>query len=275
MKPKVITAAFVRKNLPKRTQTSNKTHGGKLVIVAGSNGMYGAGLLAALAATRAGAGYTYLMLEWTNKQLLQHPDILFLKSKINLLKSINATAYVVGPGMGTSAKAKAKLYYVIKRKLSNVVLDADGLTLLSKIKNPVIPHNWVLTPHEGELARLLNISADEVRKNPIRCIALVQKKYGCTILLKGAVTYITDGKKLWTSSSGTPALAKAGTGDVLAGIIGGLLSQGLEAATAAALGAYLQGLASKRYITNGNDVLSLRPLDLIDELPKTLKHARH
>jgi hydroxyethylthiazole kinase-like uncharacterized protein yjeF len=275
MKPKVITAAFVRKNLPKRTTTSNKTHGGKLVIVAGSNGMYGAGLLAALAATRIGAGYTYLMLEWNSKQLLQHPDILFLKPKINLLKNINATAYVVGPGMGTSAKAKAKLNYFIKRKLSNVVLDADGLTLLSKIKNPVIPHNWVLTPHEGELARLLNISADEVRKNPIRCIALTQKKYGCTILLKGAVTYITDGKKLWASSSGTPALAKAGTGDVLAGIIGGLLSQGLEAATAAALGAYLHGLTSKRYLTNGNDVLSLRPLDLIDELPKTLKRARH
>ncbi|OYZ10977.1 MAG: NAD(P)H-hydrate dehydratase [Bdellovibrio sp. 28-41-41] len=275
MKPKAITAAFVRKNLPKRTKTSNKIHGGKLVIVAGSNGMYGAGLLAALAATRIGAGYTYLMLEWTSKQLLQHPDILFLKPKINLFKNINATAYIVGPGMGISTKAKAKLYYFIKRKLSNVVLDADGLTLLSKIKNPVIPHNWVLTPHEGELARLLNISADEVRKNPIHCIALAQKKYGCTILLKGADTYITDGKKLWISSSGTPALAKAGTGDVLAGIIGGLLSQGLEAATAAALGAYLHGLTSKRYLTNGNDVLSLRPLDLIDELPKTLKLARH
>lgn len=275
MKPKVITAAFVRKNLPKRSKKSNKTHGGKLVIVAGSNGMYGAGLLAALAATRTGAGYTYLMLKWTNKQLLRHPDILFLEPNINLLENINASAYIVGPGMGTSAKAKAKLNYFIKRKLENVVLDADGLTLLSKIKNPLIPHSWILTPHEGELARLLNISAANVRKNPIHCIALAQKKYSCAILLKGAVTYITDGKKLWTSSSGTPALAKAGTGDVLAGIIGGLLSQGLGSATAAALGSYLHGLASKQFLTNGNDVLSLRPLDLIDELPKTLKRARH
>tara|TARA_B110001454_G_scaffold16145_1_gene14541 strand:- start:35333 stop:36163 length:831 start_codon:yes stop_codon:yes gene_type:complete len=274
MKTSLVTKALVKKYLPTRTKKSNKTHAGKLVIVAGSAGMYGAGILSALAATRSGAGYTYLMMDWTNPQLLKHPDILFLRPKIELLKKIKATAYVLGPGLGISIKAKSNLNYFIKNKLENVILDADGLTLLSKIKEPKIPSSWILTPHEGELARLLNISSDEIRRSPSRYADLAQKKYGCTILLKGTITYIADGEIIWKSKSGTPALAKAGTGDVLAGIIGGLLAQGLKPSLAAALGAYLHGLASKRFLRNGNDVISMRPLDLIESLPTIIKLSR-
>jgi hydroxyethylthiazole kinase-like uncharacterized protein yjeF len=274
MKMKNVTKMLVRKHIPIRTRKANKTHGGKLVIVAGSKGMYGAGILAALAGTRSGAGYTYLMLEWTHQQLLKHPDLLFLKPKIDLLKHIEASAYVIGPGMGTAAKGKANLNYFIKRKFSNVVLDADGLTLLSKLNNPKLPRSWILTPHEGELARLLGVSATKIRESPVRYIAIAQKKYGCVVLLKGSTTFVTDGRVVWKSKTGTPALAKAGTGDVLAGIIGGLMSQGVIPNMAAALGAYLHGKASQRFLKKGNDILSLRPLDLIDELPKVLRHAR-
>lgn len=269
-----VTLTFTKRNLPSRNRNSNKTHGGKLLVIGGSQGMYGAGILSALAATRSGAGYTYLMLDWNSRQLLKHPDILFLKPKISAFKSINAKAYILGPGIGKSTRAKSILNFFIKNKIPNVVLDADGLSLLAKMKNQKIPSSWILTPHEGELSRLLNTSALKIRENPVRSITQAQKKFGCTILLKGSTTYIADGKKILKSKSGTPALAKAGTGDVLAGIIGGLVAQGVQPIIAAALGAYIHGTASQRYLKSGNDVLSLRPLDLIDQLPKTFRFIR-
>lgn len=274
MKKNLITKAIVRKNLPTRSRAMNKTHGGKLLIVAGSKGMYGAGILSALAGTRSGAGYTYLMMDWKSRTLLKYPDILFLKPEEKVLKSMPVTAYVFGPGIGQSPKFKKILKLFIKTKTCPVVLDADALTLLAKLKNVKLPESWILTPHEGELSRLLGVSSKKIRKDPLTYLLDAQKKYGCIVLLKGASTYISDGKRIFTSKSGTPALAKAGTGDVLSGIIGALLAQHVTPLMAATLGAHIHGLASQKFLKKGNDVLSLRPTDLIDQLPKILKLIR-
>lgn len=274
MKTVPVTKSFVKKYLPVRSRRMNKTHGGKLLVIAGSKGMYGAGILSALAGTRTGAGYTYLMMDWSSKDLLTHPDILFVKQDAKKLNSLNVAAHVFGPGIGQSPKSLSLLKLLIKNKASSVVLDADGLNLLAKMKNVRLPQNWVLTPHEGELSRLLDIPSEKIRKNPKVFLTQAQKKYGCVILLKGPITYITDGNNIFTSKAGTPALAKAGTGDVLSGIIGALLAQQVLAPTAAAIGAYIHGLASRRFLKAGNDSLSLRPTDLIDYLPKILKTVR-
>lgn len=274
LKKHLFNKTLAKKHLPTRTSEMNKIHGGKLLVIAGSRGMYGAGILSALTATRSGAGYTYLMMDWNHKDLLKHPDILFLKPDTKIVKTFKASAYIVGPGLGQAKKAQRILNIFIKDQKSPVLLDADGLNILAKKKNVRLPSNWVLTPHEGELARLLHVSAANIRKYPSRYLLEAHKKYGCVILLKGATTYVTDGKKLFICKTGTPALAKAGTGDVLSGIIGGLLAQNLEPVFAAALGAYVHGLASDLFLRAGNDILSLRPLDLIDYLPKSLKMIR-
>lgn len=274
MKERHFTHAYLKKYLPTRTKKTNKTHGGKLVIVGGSRGMYGAALLSALAATRCGSGYTYLSIDWTAKHLTIHPDLLFLEAGLGQILKINASAYVVGPGMGRTTSAKKKLDFFIRKKIENVVLDADGLNLLAKKRTPRLPKNWILTPHEGELARLLKTTPKKIRKNPVAYLNQAQKKYQCTILLKGHTTYISDGNTVFSSHTGTPALAKAGTGDVLAGIIGALLAQGLPPVLAAACGAYVHGITSQKFLESGNDVLSLRPLDLIELLPKVLKSFR-
>ncbi|MBL7546133.1 MAG: NAD(P)H-hydrate dehydratase [Bdellovibrionaceae bacterium] len=269
-----ITRVFIKTKIPSREKHSNKTRGGKVLIVGGSEGLLGAGILSALSATRVGAGYTYVMMNWRYNQLLRHPDLLFLAPNSKKLNPTSFDALVFGPGLGQSPTAKKWLTYLIKQKIPLVVLDADGLTLLSGRPPVRLPAHWILTPHTGELARLLAVRSTAIQKDPVKYLLMAQKKWGCHVLLKGPTTYITDGKKIFSSAVGTPALAKAGTGDVLAGIIGGLLAQKLSPLDAAIVGNYIHGLASKQWLDQGNDHLSLRPIDLIEQLPKTLKNLR-
>lgn len=274
IKEKVIHNSYVKKNLPTRTKLHNKTHGGKLLIVGGSEGMYGAAILSSLAATRSGSGYTYVLMDWKNSHLLKHPDLLFLNPKTDFLKKVKPTAMVLGPGLGRSIRAEQWLSILAKETQTPAVLDADGLYWLAHSPERSVPSSWILTPHEGELARLLNVTSHYVQMHPMECVLRAQKKWKCCVLLKGANTLITDGETLLHCKTGTPALAKAGTGDVLSGLIGAMLAQGKNPLTAAALGTYIHGLASSQWMKKGNDVLSLRPLDLIEQLPLTLKSLR-
>lgn len=274
MKLIIVSKKYVKKRLPIRTLFSNKTDGGKLLVVGGSVGMWGAGILAALAAARSGAGYTYLMAKWNNKQLLKHPDLLFLNFDLKSISNKNFNAYVFGPGIGINRDSRKLLNFFIKNKVNNLVLDADALTILAKNKNMKLPSTWILTPHEGELARLLNTTAKRVRRDPIKYLQAAQKKWGCHILLKGSRSYITDGKKTLVCTEGTPALAKAGTGDVLAGIIGALLAQGIGPLEAASVGAFVHGYSSQIWLKDKNDLISLRPMDIVEILPKAFRKLR-
>lgn len=274
MRAKIVSRDFIKRHLPQRSKFQNKTHGGKLLIIGGSEGMYGAAILSALAATRSGAGYTYILMDWKTNQLLTHPDLLFLRPSVQAFKSIAPACILIGPGLGKSLKARKWLTNLSKNKSIPIVLDADGLNCLATSTIKSLSLNWILTPHEGELARLLKIPSVTIHKDPIKYALMASRKWNCIVLLKGPTTYITDGKHILSTRTGTPALAKAGTGDVLSGIIAALLSQGLDNLTAGALGAYIHGLASRHWLKDGNDVLSLRPLDLIEALPKTIKAIR-
>lgn len=265
---------YIKKRLPNRSKLSSKVDGGKVLIVAGGGQFHGAGILSALAATRSGAGYTHLMTDLIKYPWLKFPDFILHKLSVSELKKYANDIVAIGPGLGTGESKKKLLTFLMKVKAEKVIVDADGLTILAAMKKVKLPSSWVLTPHEGELSRLLGVSSSSVKKNRLESLKAAQKKYGCTVLLKGADSVISDGVHLYQVSSGTAALAKAGTGDVLLGMIGAFYAQGLAPVEAAVLGAFVHGKCSADWMKKGNDHLGLRPMDLIEQIPKTLLKLR-
>jgi hydroxyethylthiazole kinase-like uncharacterized protein yjeF len=161
-------------------------------------------------------------------------------------------AWLAGPGMGTDEQARRRLAAVLATDLP-VLVDADGLTLLAE-SPALVTGRWaatLLTPHAGELARLLRTDPAQVTARRAEHARAAARAYGCCVLLKGSTTVIAAGDgPLLVNPTGTGWLATAGTGDVLAGLAGALLAQGLEAAEAAAAAAYLHGI-SARYAAGG------------------------
>jgi ADP-dependent NAD(P)H-hydrate dehydratase len=271
---KSISKNSIRKFLPERTASSNKTDGGKVLIVGGGPGLYGAGILAALAATRTGSGYTHLMTDLDQFPWLKFPDFIIHPLSLKELKNKQEFVVAIGPGLGVPHQNKKYIKYLLKNNFQKVIVDADGLTLLSQMKIK-LPPEWILTPHEGELARLLGITSNTVVKNKIECLIRAQKKYGCIILLKGAETLVTDSSEnIYKIKEGTPALAKAGSGDVLTGMIAALLAQNLSPIHSAITGAFIHGYSSQLWMKKKKDYLSMRPIDLIEIIPEALFKLR-
>lgn len=275
MKKEKYVLKTARTHIPKRSSTSNKTHGGKTLIVAGSKGMWGAAILSSLAASKAGAGYVYLYTEdQKHFPVYKHPDFLTQES-LNTKDLLKFKSIAIGPGLSNILSIQKLIKKLLKENISPVVLDAQALNALAKMKlKEKLPLTWVLTPHEGELSRLLQISSTAIRKEREQSLLLAQKKWGGTFLLKGHKTLISDGHKIIEITSGNAALAKAGTGDVLTGMIAANLSQGLKSLEATCFSAFTHGYMADQWIKNKNDILSLMASDLIAELPKTLKHIR-
>jgi ADP-dependent NAD(P)H-hydrate dehydratase len=275
MKKNVINAKFIKQLLPSRTNLSNKTDGGKVLIIGGAKGLYGAGILSALAATRSGAGYTHLMCDLNEFPLLKYPDFIVHPLKISELRGKEDFVVAIGPGLGLTNQKNKFMNYLIKNNFKKVLLDADALTLLSQENVKKLPTSWLLTPHVGELSRLINVSSKKINENREYYLTLAQKKYGCSILLKGTETLVIDfNQNISRITEGTSSLAKAGTGDVLLGIIAAMRAQNLEANEAAILGAFIHGRASQAWEKEKNDHLSMRPVDLIERLPKVIKRLR-
>jgi len=148
---------------------------------------------------------------------------------------------VVGPGLGQSAWAKA-LFNAAIVSGKPLVIDADGLNLLAN--SPTTNPDWILTPHPGEAARLLNRSTADVQQDRFAAVLSLQGRYGGVAILKGAGTLIASEQALAVSNTGNPGMASGGMGDVLAGVIAGLLAQGLSLQDAARQGVYNHGLAA-------------------------------
>ncbi len=273
LKAVLYGATKARKDLPRRTISDNKTAGGKVLVVAGSPGMWGAQQLSAEAASRCGAGYIYCLINPPQKNTIA-PD--FLTVTFAQFKKMKFSACVIGPGFRDPKKISRLLRHWLKTKQQNVVLDAEALNWLAAHPFPPLPPSWVSTPHEGELARLLKISSDNVRKNREQAVVDAQKKYGGVFLLKGAGSLVFDGKKMFKIQSGNAALAKAGSGDVLAGMIAALLSQNKKSSVASSicLAAYIHGFIADQWLLKKQDVISLRPVDLIKSLPEAISQIR-
>ena len=225
-----------------------------------------------------GAGYVTLVTqtESAEKYLGQElgPEVLLTDfSNSDLFKK--AKAFVVGPGSGKGAEVREFISRLIEQKIENVVLDADGLTILSEMKNVTLPSSWILTPHSGELSRLIQVSVDDMESDRQKYALMAAKKWGCHVLFKGFRSVLCDGNGLTgIIVAGNAALAKAGTGDVLSGFIGALLAQGMNSFSAAAAGAYLHGHIADSWVRSGKDINSLVAHDLIDLVPIELRRVQ-
>lgn len=261
---KIVRVGSLKKILPSRKLTDNKTHGGKTLVIAGQAGFFGAAVLAAKAAGRVGSGYTILMTDSRHFPIQRHPDFLIrdLKEKLNWS---DYDSIAIGPGLGVNRRTELLLRSLLRAKVKSVVVDADALTVIARKKIFPLPSTWILTPHRGEMDRLVGKDGT---------IEQAYKKYQCHILLKGPKTLLLDGKTKWVVASGTRALAKAGTGDVLTGMIAGLMAQGLSSFEAMKLGAFLHGTASQLWIKSRRDYLSLLASDLVDLIPLAIGSFR-
>lgn len=265
----------VSRDLPTRHQTDHKGRGGKCLIVAGSKGMWGSSILCAEAAARIGAGYVYVSGLTDVRLAVKHPDFLTISLKHKKIIS-NFHAIAVGPGLKASPKQVLQVLSSCLKEKRPVVLDAEALNILAKQKQKKwkhLPSHWIMTPHEGELARLLNIPSKQIKADREKYVLQAQRQFGCIVLLKGHQTLIVAPDAAWRIDAGNASLSKAGTGDVLTGMIVGLLSQGVSPSQAACLGACIHGVMADEWIQT-KDILSLMASDLVKALPVTLLRLR-
>ena len=231
--------------LPKRVADGNKGTFGKLLVIAGSRDMCGACVLCAEAAYRVGAGMVKIVTDKTNREILQtsFPEAMLLTYEEGGLpkeKLRDAFAWadglVIGPGMGQEKEAKQLLEMVLTEAPCSLILDADALNLLAQnpkfqtaLKNrkaQFAEREVVVTPHQGELARLTGERITVLKENPIQSAKKLAEALQCIVVSKDAVTIVCDsGVPFFINCAGNSGMATAGSGDVLAGILGGLLVQ--------------------------------------------------
>jgi hydroxyethylthiazole kinase-like uncharacterized protein yjeF len=232
--------------LPHPRRTDDKYRRGVLGVVAGSTRYPGAAVLTVLAAVRAGAG----MVRFVGPGPLaaevraRCPEVVASDGRPSAAGQVQA--WVIGPGLGTDAVAAALLADVLATDVP-VLVDADGLTLLAGTEPVRRAAPTLLTPHAGELARMLGVDRAEVEAARLDHAVLAARRYGAEVLLKGYTTVVAGpgDEPGWVNGAGCAALATAGSGDVLSGLTGALLAAGLPAAAAGALGAHLHGAAAR------------------------------
>jgi hydroxyethylthiazole kinase-like uncharacterized protein yjeF len=237
-----------------RLRTAHKGHFGHALIVGGDYGMSGAVRLAGEAAARTGAGLVSIAtrpehavaITSGRPELMCH-GILDRQQLWPLLG--RATVAAIGPGMGRSAWARDLLMAVMESRLP-LVVDADALNLLAM--EPARRAEWVLTPHPGEAGRLLSSSSAEVQRDRFAAVRALSERYNGVCVLKGAGTLICeDGAHVSVCPAGNPGMASGGMGDVLSGVIAGLVAQGLDLPQAAGAGVCIHGHAADRAARHG------------------------
>ncbi|MFT6984433.1 MAG: hydroxyethylthiazole kinase-like uncharacterized protein yjeF [Psychromonas sp.] len=233
--------------LTPRSRTSHKGFFGKTLILGGNLGMPGAVRLAGEAALRTGSGLVKVLTRQENQLavIAGRPELMVADFDLNKIDDSAirdwATNLVIGPGLGKDNWAKMLLDFVLASDLPTVV-DADGLNLL--VDKPAWKDTWILTPHPGEAAHLLGCSISKVEDNRFSAVRNLQHSFGGVVILKGAGTLICDGKQTYLANVGNPGMASGGMGDVLSGIIGGLLAQDLNLQQAATLAVCIHGQAA-------------------------------
>ncbi|MGZ5043777.1 MAG: NAD(P)H-hydrate dehydratase [Methylobacter sp.] len=236
----------VKVPLPRRHRYAHKGNCGHVLIVGGELGYSGAAIMAGEAALRVGSGLVSIATraEHTGLLNLNRPELMChgvgTSEQLSALLA-KVDVVVVGPGLRQSDWAKALFHAAISARKPTVV-DADGLNLLAAA--PTTKTYWILTPHPGEAARLLNCATAAIQHDRFAAALSLQANYGGVAVLKGAGTLIASEHQLAVSNTGNPGMASGGMGDVLSGVIAGLLAQGLSLRDAAQQGVYLHGLAA-------------------------------
>ena len=268
--------------LPDRKENAHKGNFGRVLLLCGSRGFTGAAYLAAMGALRAGAGLVYLGVPEGIYQIeaikLNEAIVFPLPDREGMLcpEAIPLLAerlpqmdtLVLGCGLGQSDGTEAVVRWVLEQARCPVVLDADGINLLSRHRDVLRGRAGatILTPHQGEFLRL-GFSIGEDRMASARQAA---RELGCVMVLKGHGTCVTDGQREYINPTGNPGMAVGGSGDVLAGIIGSLLGQGLPPLEAAACGCWLHGAAGDKCARELGQY-GMLPTDMLNALPRLLK----
>lgn len=269
-----------RKMLPDRPEDSNKGTYGRLLVIAGSKGMAGAAYLNAHAAYMTGAGLVRIYTSSDNREILQ---TLLSEAIITTYEEYNkeellslltwADSVCIGSGLGMSRLSEKILKTVIEYVKVPCLIDADGLNLLAENKNylnQMAERRFVITPHMKEMSRLTGISVEELKADRIQILKDFISRYRITCVLKDSRTLIASEEKgIRMNLTGNSAMAKAGSGDVLAGVISGWMVQGKEAEDAAELGTYIHGLSGD-LAKFEKGVYSVMARDLIEYISKAL-----
>ena len=278
--------------LADRPADGHKGTFGKVCLVAGSVGMSGAAALAGRAALRAGAGlvrvatarsalptvaaiepcYTTIPLAEDNAGRISAKA---LATILNAVEENDATA--IGPGLGQSAGLRSIVETLLAQEDLRLLIDGDGLNNLSKL--PGWPQKRkarvILTPHPGEMQRLWSgLLRETMPQDRQQTAVKVASATGAVVALKGAGTVVTDGQRTYVNTTGNPGMATAGSGDVLTGLIAGLMGQGMKNFDATVLGVYLHGLAGD-IADERLGQTSLMATDLIDALPEAFRKSNH
>ncbi len=263
----------VARALPERSDHSHKGSHGHAAILAGRPGFWGAGVLAAHAAFRVGAGYvTWASHTSPAEEIQQVPECLTVALDGEFFKR-EWQAIAVGPGLGVT-DATAEVIRKLKTLKTPVAIDADALTVAHQFGLLPLPQHWVATPHAGELARILGEDPEKLNSDRLRAVRTAHAKLGCHVLFKGFRTVLFDGVHTAILPVGNSALAKAGTGDVLTGLLAGLLAQGLSPFGAATTAGYLHGRIADEFQAMGGDKVALMASDIYELLPQILSQLR-
>ncbi len=272
-----LQGSDVRKLFPKRDEDANKGDFGYVALIGGSTRYSGAIRLANMggAAMRCGAGVVKLCvprcigsivsmnsLEATLFPLSDDGDYIVFKEEEFVELSRNVKAIAIGMGIGNTAETKKAVEWLLKHYEGTLIIDADGLNALSKSlqEDPLILANSharvALTPHLKEFSRLSGYPIDEIKGRPKELAMDFAKKNGAIVLLKGHITYITDGTDCFEVDRGTPGMATAGSGDVLSGILSAVVVNHEDCLLeAVAAGAYINGLAGEIAEKKTNEVV--------------------
>ncbi|WP_417598153.1 NAD(P)H-hydrate dehydratase [Oceanospirillum sp.] len=254
----MISQEDIARLIKPRRRTAHKGDCGRILLVGGDLGFAGAIMLASQTAARSGAGLVKVMTrpEHVTALISRQPELMVsgLTSMHQLDEWLEwCDVVVLGPGLGQGGWGQ-QLWQKAMLATCAKIIDADALNLMAT--KPAFMQqlsdsakNWVLTPHPGEAARLLECSVAEIEQDRPGAVRRIQQKFGGSVLLKGAGTLIFDGNLLSVNNSGNPGMASGGMGDVLAGLIGALRAQGLSGYDAACVGTQVHGLAADQLAT--------------------------
>lgn len=286
---RLLDPAEVAPLVPVRAPEAHKGTCGHLLIIAGSRGHSGAALMTAHGAARTGAGLTTLAGPASLNDVLAsgRPEVMtallrdrdgFVEFGEAQIRSIleGKNAVVVGPGLGTHEDAQKLVRFLLAEVPLPMVVDADGLTCVARDRSVLksARAQALLTPHPGEMARLLGTDTASVQSDRCGIACAFAQEHQCIVVLKGARSVIAapDGS-VWINPTGNPGMASGGMGDALSGILGGLLAQGLTPPEAACLGVYLHGEVAD-YIAAAQGEIGLLASDVIEGVPAGLKRLR-
>ncbi len=289
IKTYLVDDDMVRVMFRPRPPDSHKGTFGHVLVVGGSPGKTGAACMGSMGALRAGAGLVTVavpqslhgIMEAKTTEVMTHPlpedaPGVVGKKAIDEMERLcqGKSVMLVGPGLGTDERTALFVEAALKLAREGrmkIVIDADGLNLLASIFGKTRRcredgAEAVLTPHPGEMARLVGVDTDTIQQDRPGWARKLSDKTGCVVVLKGASTIIAGDGGFFINPTGNPALATAGTGDVLSGMIAGLISQGMRPIQAAVAGVYIQGICADRFLELYGD-RALVATDLLKEMP--------